>query len=435
MEKGAFPMVQPVKIKSSQPEESSTPAYRVDVPLYTLLQGRSERSTLVAAPEMQALPEPVFPQQEADKDMKRSGFVYHANNGMRAFRRWLVPYVQSRIKYDEFRPLLSYLFTEWKCNLDCHYCWAFDNSVKGMTEEVAKRSIDYLHSVGCRVVAIMGGEPLLRPKFIHKVVNYGTQRGFFMYLPTNGRLMTPQVIDWIGDAGVAAINLAVDCVEEKPGLPKALNHIRPYFEYLVKMQRRYGYIVVFNMNICHNNMDDIKELTEIAHDYGISTDYHINETPMIEQTHFKHLEENATYLRHEDYPKVDDLLDYLTEKNRQGYIMVNSKAHLQTMKGFMRGHVPPWQCRAGQNSMLIRTDGTVAPCFPLYSAGYDWGTIENTRFDFKKLGEMKKDCNSHCLSTTQYVLGHYYNNQTVLRWIVKQALHGLSGNSTAVAQA
>src|SRR5437016_5893349 len=31
-----------------------------------------------------------------------------------------------------------YLFTEWKCNLDCHYCWAFDNTVKGMTEVVAK---------------------------------------------------------------------------------------------------------------------------------------------------------------------------------------------------------------------------------------------------------------------------------------------------------
>jgi hypothetical protein len=30
-------------------------------------------------------------------------------------------------------------------NLDCHYCWAFDNRVKGMTEDVARRSIDWLH--------------------------------------------------------------------------------------------------------------------------------------------------------------------------------------------------------------------------------------------------------------------------------------------------
>ena len=428
-------MLEQVHIKPGYEEMESTPPFRIDVPLHTLLQKTSTRSALASSPAPQTLPEPVFPQQKRTKDLKRSGFVYHANNGVRAFRRWLIPYIQSCIRHDEFRPLLSYLFTEWKCNLDCHYCWAFDNSVKGMTEEVAKRSIDFLHSVGCRVVAIMGGEPLLRPKFIHKVIYYGSKRDFFMYLPTNGRLLTPQVIDWIGDAGVAAVNFAVDCVDEKPGLPKALNRIRPYFDYLVKMQRRYGYMVVFNMNITRINMDDIKELTEIAHDHGISTDYHINETPMIEQAHFKHLEDNDTYLRPEDWPKVDDLLDYLTEKNRQGYIMVNSKAHLQEMKNFMRGRVTPWKCRAGQNSMLIRTDGTIAPCFPMYSATYDWGTIEKHKFDFEQLNQMKKGCNSHCLSTTQYVLGHYYNNETVLRWIIKQALHGLNGGSTAVAQA
>jgi MoaA/NifB/PqqE/SkfB family radical SAM enzyme len=427
-------MIEEVQLQSREAAEN-TPAFRVDVPLYTLLQKSQERSALKIDREPQKLPEPVFPQNAGNADLKQSGFFYHANNGVRAFRRWLIPYIQSRVMYDEFRPLLSYLFTEWKCNLDCHYCWAFDNSVKGMSEDTAKRSIDFLHSVGCRVTAIMGGEPLLRPKFIHKVIYYGAKKGFFMYLPTNARLLTPQVTDWIGDAGVAAINFAVDCVNEKPGLPKALNVIRPYFDYMVKMQRKYGYIVVFNMNITRINMDDVRELTEIAHDNGISTDYHINETPMIEQSHFKHLNENDTYLRPEDWPKVDDLLDHLIEKNKQGYIMVNSKAHLEKMKAFMRGNVDPWQCRAGQNSLLIRTDGTLAPCFPLYSATYDWGTVENHKFDFEQLGEMKKGCNTHCLSTTQYVLGHYYNNQTVLRWIVKQALHGMSGGTTAIAQA
>jgi MoaA/NifB/PqqE/SkfB family radical SAM enzyme len=37
----------------------------------------------------------------------------------------------------------------------------------------------------------MGGEPLLRPKFIHKIVNYAAKKDFLVYLPTNGRLMNP----------------------------------------------------------------------------------------------------------------------------------------------------------------------------------------------------------------------------------------------------
>jgi len=31
----------------------------------------------------------------------------------------------------------------------------------------------------------MGGEPLLRPKFIHKIVDYSAKRDIFVYLPTN----------------------------------------------------------------------------------------------------------------------------------------------------------------------------------------------------------------------------------------------------------
>jgi hypothetical protein len=39
-----------------------------------------------------------------------------------------------------------------------------------MTEDVARRSIDWLHDHGCRVLALMGGEPLLRPDTAHKTV-------------------------------------------------------------------------------------------------------------------------------------------------------------------------------------------------------------------------------------------------------------------------
>jgi hypothetical protein len=57
--------------------------------------------------------------------------------------------------------------------------------------------------------------------------------------------------------------------------------------------------------------------------------------------------------------------------------MVNSVKRLQDMKDFMRGRVEAWNCRAGQNNVIIRVDGTLAPCFAMYSATYDWGTIGN----------------------------------------------------------
>jgi MoaA/NifB/PqqE/SkfB family radical SAM enzyme len=411
--------------QETQAKTLNPPPFRIDPTLHQILYKRESRPTLEPIAEPEALPEPIYPQHPSPTEMTRS--EYQKLNAIRTWKTWGAPYFKSRWHSGELRPIIPYLFTEWKCNLDCHYCWSYNNKVKGMTEDVARRSIDWLHSIGSRVLALMGGEPLLRPKFIHKVVYYSSKKDIFVYLPTNGRLMTPEIIDQLGDAGIATFNLAVDSVKDNKPLPKALEPIRSQFDYLVKRQRYYGYTVMLNINICRTNMDDVRQLTEIAHDCGVATDYHINETPMTEQEHFKHLDENSTYLMPEDYPKVDELLDWLNEKRRQGYKMVNPIQHMEDMKQLMRGEVPPWQCRAGQNSLIIRTDGTLAPCFPMYSATHDWGTIGAHKFDVKQLDEMKKECSKHCLSTCNYILGYCYDNMRVITWAMKQAMHGFKG--------
>ncbi len=388
-----------------------------------------------------ALPTPVFPQfpeylGDVEPDPK---FLPKGDNPYRSrvtfpmisrtLRGWLYPYINSRLRPGDFHPIIAYLFTEWKCNLDCHYCWAFDNRVKGMTEETARRSIDWLHDTGCRVLALMGGEVLLRPDFAHKVTYYGAKRGFYVYLPTNGRLMRKEVIDRVGDAGVATVNLAVDSVEDRKELPKALNPIRPYFEYLIKKQYIYGYSVFFNINITRINLEDVKQLTEIAHDNGIATDYHINETPMLDQPHFKHQEGNSTFITPEDWPRVDEVIDWLTEKNRSGYKMVNSVRRLQDMKEFMRGKLQCWDCRAGQNSIIIRTDGTLGPCFPMYSATENWGMIGAPCFDSEQLRNMKASCQGHCYSTLNHNLAYAYKASRAIKWTLKQALRGFQGTT------
>jgi MoaA/NifB/PqqE/SkfB family radical SAM enzyme len=232
-----------------------------------------------------SLPEPVFPQypellkargvdRPPEKPRKWSRAHMH-----RMANGWLFPYIKSRVLPGEFHPITSYLFVEYKCNLDCWYCWAFNNKVKGMSEDVATRSIDWLHDHGCRVLALMGGEPLLRPDFAHKVVYYAAKKGFWIYIGTNGRLLRPEVTDRLADAGAAIFNFALDAWDEKPSLPKAVVPAKKNLDYLIGRQYLYGYMVFFNLNICRNNHEDVKLITEYAHDNRLATDYHINETP------------------------------------------------------------------------------------------------------------------------------------------------------------
>jgi len=345
---------------------------------------------------------------------------YKALNGVKAIKRWVIPYLNSRIHSNQFRPVLCYLFTEWRCNIDCYYCFQYNNDLPGMDIETAKSSIDWLKSIGCRVIPIMGGEPLLRKDFILDVIRYGAENGFFMYLPTNGYLMDKAFIDEVGKAGVAAINLAVDCVAPRKGLPKALLTIEPQFRYLVERQKKYGYLPFFNINICRNNIKDVKLLTEIAHQNKIGTDYHLNEPPQsfVDINHYKHHADMLT-ITPDQHDEVDELLDWLIDKQRHGWPMVNSIEHLKVFKERMKGKMRPWDCRAGHNGALIRPDGSLSPCFDLISYDHDWGRIWAPKFNEDELQAVKKKCMPFCSSTCFHTMGYYYKLRSVPQWVGK----------------
>jgi MoaA/NifB/PqqE/SkfB family radical SAM enzyme len=450
--------------------------FRIDVSIHKLLKDSCSKGPVPTKPKGLTLPNPVFPQhpeklydpgpQNAPAGNRKWGVrpIY------RAMRGWLAPYIRSRILPGDFHPITSYLFVEYKCNLDCWYCWSFDNRIKGMTEDVARRSIDWLHDHGCRVLACMGGEPLLRPDFIHKVVYYAAKKGFWIYIGTNGRLLRPELADRLGDAGVSVFNFALDSWELKPSLPKAFVPAQENLEHILRKQYVYDYMVFFNINICRNNLADVKMLTEYAHDHRIATDYHLNESPLLEQDeHFKHLSDNPTYFRPDDWRDLDDLVDWIIEKNKAGYQMANSVKRLQEMKTFLRmssgldirkvgwhgdgkasqaqtadmlknaagivqgndGELSfaEWNCRAGQNNVIIRTDGTVAPCFPMYSSTFDWGNIDRFTFDRDQLTDMKRICQKHCFSTLNHNLAYCYNDARVINWIWEHAKRGFRGGA------
>src|SRR5262249_48141752 len=122
--------------------------YRLDVQLHELLTEPVVRPTVPPSREPQTLPEPIFPQHpellgDAEPDPAGrevnapSGRHWTASRILHTMRGWLFPYIKSRVLPGDFHPIIAYLFTEWKCNLDCHYCWSFDNRVKGMTEDIA----------------------------------------------------------------------------------------------------------------------------------------------------------------------------------------------------------------------------------------------------------------------------------------------------------
>jgi len=66
------------------------------------------------------------------------------------------------------RPIVADLFLTARCNAVCDYCYAIMKPIKNSEELTASQwgsVIDDLYGMGCRMINLMGGEPLLRQDF------------------------------------------------------------------------------------------------------------------------------------------------------------------------------------------------------------------------------------------------------------------------------
>ena len=133
---------------STPPEIQSLPTlpaqpYRLDVPLHDLLKkppaspkpAGAEKEFRISLP----LPSPVFPQHpellhEVDAiDIAAHETVLHTGKRhwplsrvLKTMEGWMVSIFQVTSPARRVSvPIIAYLFVEWKCNLDCHYCWSY----------------------------------------------------------------------------------------------------------------------------------------------------------------------------------------------------------------------------------------------------------------------------------------------------------------------
>ena len=103
---------------------ATPPPFRIAPQLHQILYKRPGRDKL--EPTEDVLPEPPYPQRPDAREMTHKEYL--KLNGVRMWKTWGAPYFRSRSLKNRhsLRPIIPYLFTDWKCNLDCHYCWSYD---------------------------------------------------------------------------------------------------------------------------------------------------------------------------------------------------------------------------------------------------------------------------------------------------------------------
>jgi radical SAM protein with 4Fe4S-binding SPASM domain len=101
------------------------------------------------------------------------------------------------------------------CNLRCRHCYASAGERKKneLTLEEAKDIIDDLSRLGTVLIALSGGEPLVR-KDIYEIIHYIKNKNIELFVNSNGTLITKAVAKRLRDAGVRHLEVSIDGLEE-----------------------------------------------------------------------------------------------------------------------------------------------------------------------------------------------------------------------------
>ena len=172
------------------------------------------------------------------------------------------------------RPVWCSWQVTYRCNFRCSFCNYWQTPSHPDSElTVAEFALGgrNLAQWGSLLISLGGGEPLLRPDIVDIVRELA--RHHFVFITTNGWLVTPALARRLFEAGLWGVSVSLDYADParhdrqrgRPGAyQRALSALRAFAEARTAPQQRVNLMCV----LTHDNIDDLPPLAQAALDVG-----------------------------------------------------------------------------------------------------------------------------------------------------------------------
>jgi MoaA/NifB/PqqE/SkfB family radical SAM enzyme len=157
-------------------------------------------------------------------------------------------------------PYFVHLAVTHRCNLRCRFCQIPAAPFEELDLDGMRRVIDRLDHLGVGVVALTGGEPLLRHDFA-AIVNHAASRRLYVKVASNGTMPSAKYEELIA-SNVSEIGISLDGVRGDD-LPRG--HVSPRILESVRSlsdRLRHGQRLTLNITISDANCQDLPEIVE-----------------------------------------------------------------------------------------------------------------------------------------------------------------------------
>lgn len=258
------------------------------------------------------------------------------------------------------------------CNLNCVHCGSSAGRARHdeLTTAEALDVVRQLRDLGCELVTLSGGEPLLRPDWF-EIARAIADTGMYVNMVTNGLLVNDEVAARISHSGMCNVGVSIDGprdVHDRIRAPGSFDRSVAGIRTLVANGVSVGVMTTIN----RWNMSRLEEIRSIAIEAGASMWRLQLAKPMGEICGDRDFIIAPRHLL--------DVIPRLAAMKKMGgiHLAVGDSIgyygpHDATLRGRgWRGRQECWQgCRAGMDAIGIEADGGVKGCLSIQAKAPD----------------------------------------------------------------
>ena len=264
-----------------------------------------------------------------------------------------------------------------RCNLKCRHCGS-DCKISSLHPDmpfndfrkVLERIKEKYDSHNIMVI-VSGGEPLMREDILkcgREIFNLEFPWG----MVSNGRLMSPRMIDGLLEAGIHSLTISLDGFEEHHnwmrGVPDSFSYASRAVEMLAKVPS-----IKFDVVTCVNNInyDTLEQFKEYLISLGLKSWRLFTVFPVGRAAADPQLQLSREKFR--------GLMEFIRKTRKEGRIHVSygCEGFLGEYEGDVRDHL--FSCQAGLSIASVRIDGSISACGSI-RADYNQGNIYKDDF-------------------------------------------------------
>ena len=276
-------------------------------------------------------------------------------------------------------PWAAHLYVTEQCNLDCHYCNEYNNSLAHPAVADLKKWMEHIRRLGVIRLGMQGGEPLKHPDIV-ELVRYAKSLGFLkVSMSTNGFLLNRQLLADLETAGLDSMHISVDRMTPIASTRKSMKSI------VHKLDWFKGSRIKLNVSgvLFKETLEEMGQVVDTCLDLGVAVQARAVHDDLVHERALR--DPNAS----------EPLLGFIEQQaalKRSGEKIHTSWNLLDYQKKMLRREPVEWTCAAGYKYFFVSSTGKFWLCSQVRTERH---ILEITREDLLSYNG-KKNCQANC---------------------------------------